>query len=128
GQSSLVSLPSLSINRGSVMRAVAASYGEDDIVGRPAAAFPNFRTLGALVYARTATILDTLARVYGQANVERALGRYMRYYRFKHPGPRHFVAAIREVLGDEASQNLERALFERGRVDYTIRSVESRKT
>lgn len=128
GESSLVALPSLSINRRSVMRAAAASYGEDDVVGRPAAAFPNFRAMGALVYARTATIMDTLAGVYGRANVERALGRYMRYYRFKHPGPRHFVAAMREVLGDEASQNLERALFERGRVDYTIRSVESQKT
>ncbi len=127
GDSSLVSLPSLSINRESALRAAAALYGEDDIVARPAAAFPNFRSLGALVYARTATILDTLANVYGRDEMQIALGRYMRYYRFAHPGPRHFVAAIREVMGDEAAQNLERALFERGRVDYLVRSVESRE-
>lgn len=125
--SSLVSLPGLSVNRESALRAAAAWFGEDDVVGRPATAFPSFRSLGALVYARTATILDTLANVYGRQEMQTALGRYMRYYRFAHPGPRHFIAAIREVMGDEAAQNLERALFERGRVDYLVRSVESRE-
>ncbi len=123
GPASVVQLLGLEVSERSVHRAAAAEYGHDDVVARPAAAFSGFRSLAALVYSRTATILDTLGGVYGHAALERALGRYARRYRFGHPGPRHLIGAIRELLGEEAAENLELALFERGSVDYTASGI-----
>ena len=81
--------------------------------------------MGAIVYARTGTIMHTLANVYGKALVQRALGRYARRYRFQHPGPRHFLGVMREVLGEDAADNLEEALFHRGWVDYVVRDLQT---
>lgn len=109
----------------SFTRAIAAAWGQDDIVGKPATEFTSFNSLGALVYQRTATILDTMARVYGRKKLNQALGRYARYYRFRHPAPPHLVAALRETLGDRAAVNFEAAVFERGNVDYVARGLDS---
>ncbi len=125
GAGSLFDVLGLRIADGSFRRAFAVQYGQDDVVARPAADFASFRSLGALVYGRTATILDTLGNVYGKEALARAMGRYVRSNRFAHPGPKHLVAAIREVMGDEAADALERGLFERGWVDYVVRSIDS---
>lgn len=109
----------------SFTRALAAARGQDDVVAKPARDFTSFGSMGGLVYQRTATILETLARVYGRAELTRALGRYARYYRFRHPAPPHLSAAIREVLGDRAADTFEQAIFERGSVDYVARALQS---
>ncbi len=125
GDASLVALPGLSLSDEALRRSIAIAYGHDQVVALPAAQFASFTHMGALVYARTGVIMNTLAGVYGKQRVLGALGRYARRYRFEHPGPRHFIAVMREVLGDEAAQNLERALFERGWVDYVARDLQS---
>lgn len=125
GAGSLVSLPGLTVSTESGHRALAAIKAQDDAVALAAARFENFSALGSLVYSRTATILRTLANVYGQERVARALGRYARYYRFKNPTPKHFIAAMREALGEDAASTLETALFDRGTVDYVVGEVVS---
>jgi hypothetical protein len=120
-----LSLLGLSIDGDAYFRSAAASAGHHDIVARPAADFASFREIGALVYARTETILETIARVYGRAELRRALGRYARRYRFEHPNPKHFTAAVREVLGDDAANALATALFEGGTVDYVVRDLQT---
>lgn len=125
GDGSLVSLPGIQLSDEALRRSIAIAYGQDQVVALPAAQFASFTHMGALVYARTGTIMQTLSGVYGKDRVLRALGRYARRYRFEHPGPRHFIGVMREVLGDDAAANLERALFDRGRVDYVARDVES---
>jgi hypothetical protein len=109
----------------SFARAIAAAHGLDDAVGKPAAEFTSFGSLGGLVYQRTQTTLDTLGRVYGTDKLERALGRYARYYRYRHPGPNQLLAALREVLGEQAGNNFERAIFQRGFVDYVAGGLQS---
>jgi Peptidase family M1 domain len=125
GAGSLVDLFGLRIGDDELQRAVAARYGHDQIVALPAGSFRSFASLGALVYSRTGTIMDTLARVYGEARVQAALGRYARRYRFAHPGPQRFLGVMREALGDQAADNLEKALFHRGWVDYVARGLQS---
>jgi hypothetical protein len=125
GAGSLVAWPGLTISDDAVRRALSASHGHDEVVALPAARFASFRQLGALVYARTSTILRTLGNVYGPEQLELALGRYARAHRFRHPTPRHFSAAVRELLGEQAATNLERALFERGWVDYAAQGLRS---
>jgi hypothetical protein len=109
----------------SFTRAFSASYGRDDVVAQPAADFVTFGSLGALVYSRTATALDTIGRVYGKSKLERALKHYSDRYRFSHPGPREFLSALQSVLGHEAVENLEAILFERASIDLAVVNVKS---
>lgn len=125
GEGDGLSLFGLSVDGDAYFRVTAASAGRRDVVARPAADFSSFREIGALVYARTETILETLARVYGPEKLYRALGRYARRYRFDHPNPKHFIAAIREVLGDDAANTLATALFEGGTIDYVVRDIQT---
>lgn len=106
-------------------RAYAASAAHDDVIAKPADQFASWMGLFGSVYSRTATLFDTLSSVYGKDEVERALGRYARYYRFAHPGPRHLILALQEVLGEEAAEQASLVLFEGGWVDYRVDAPES---
>jgi hypothetical protein len=106
-------------------RVGAAEHEANAPVAQPAPAFANGGDYGALVYARTATILGTLANVYGADKVRRAVGRYTRRYRFQHPGPDELLGAVREVVGDDAADQMRIALFDRGTVDYTVADLSS---
>lgn len=105
----------------------ARHFVHDEKVAQPAWAFQTGAAYGALVYSRTAAILETLRRVYGDDKLRRAMGTYARRYRFKHPTPDDFLATIGEVMGDEAKENLRAALFDKGWVDYVVTSVSSRR-
>ncbi|HEX6766427.1 MAG TPA: M1 family metallopeptidase, partial [Polyangiaceae bacterium] len=109
----------------SLARAFAARRAEDVPVASPAASFPGFSSLAALVYSRTGTALETLARVYGRDTLERAIGRYARAQRFAHPAPEDFFDAVRAELGEQAARALELALTRRGRVDFVLRELQT---
>jgi hypothetical protein len=115
----------LSLGGHSLFRAFSAARGGDEIVGQAAAEFSSFRNLAALVYSRTATLLETVSRVWGPERCERALLAYAERYRFEHPGPAEFLSVMREHLGADAEAVLNAALFQRGSVDYLVRDVES---
>src|SRR5208283_1005096 len=90
-----------------------------------------FRTgadYGRLVYERTAAILETFRRVYGELAVSRALGRYTRRFRFEHPGPEDLIASFEVELGARPAASLRAALFEKAWVDYTVTSVFSKRS
>jgi hypothetical protein len=125
GDASAFRAPGLRVDGNAYERMLAADAGHDDIVARPAKDFVTFRALGALVYARTGTVFETLARVYGREKVRRAVGRYARYYRFEHPGPKHLIGVMREVLGDEAADFLVGALFQGKTLDYVAKDLRS---
>jgi hypothetical protein len=113
----------LAVSSEALSRSIAAARGRDEILAQGAADFFSFRSLGAIVYSRTATLLGTLERVYGKPLLDAALADYAAYSRFRHPEPEHLIDAVRGRLGDSAARNLERALFERGHVDYLVRDV-----
>jgi hypothetical protein len=113
----------LSVSSTALNRTVSASRGGDEPVAEGAADFASFRNLGALVYSRTATILTTLGRAYGEERVRHALGSYTRKFRFQHPSPADFSGVMQNELGAEAATALTRSLFERGTVDYLVRDI-----
>ncbi|HKQ71676.1 MAG TPA: M1 family metallopeptidase, partial [Polyangiaceae bacterium] len=104
---------------------LSTSAQHNEPVAQPAPAFASGADYGALVYARTAAILETAGRVYGEALLRRALGRYARRYRFSHPGYDAFVGELVGVLGEGAGKNLEVALRQKGWVDYLVASAAS---
>lgn len=111
---------------GAEAHAVRASvYEHDDRVAQPAYAFATGGSYGALVYSRTATILETLRRVFGDSAMQRTLGTYARRFRFTHPTPDDLVATFRTEMGDRAADALRVALFDKGWVDFTILATSS---
>ncbi|HWA76358.1 MAG TPA: M1 family metallopeptidase [Polyangiaceae bacterium] len=125
GQGSSFAWGGLSVEGHSLFRVFSAARGHDEAVAEPAAEFASFRNLGALVYSRTATLLETVSRVWGRERTERALLAYAERYRFGHPTPADFLGVMREFLAPEVAEMLNVALFQRGSVDYLVRDVES---
>jgi Peptidase family M1 domain len=128
GNGSLVALGALRVDGAALRRADAVIAGHDEPVAQPAAAFSSFRGIGALVYDRTGTILETVGNVWGRDRLEHALGVYARRYRFRHPAPRDFLAVMRDELGDDAAQSLQSALYEEGWVDYAVTNLDCVRT
>lgn len=108
-----------------LQRAAAARVALDDPMAQPAAAFSSFSSIGGLVYARTTTVLETLARVWGRNRVKQALGRYARAFRFRHPTPQDFESALEHSVGRQAAQVFRRAVFDRGFVDFAVEVPEN---
>jgi len=103
----------------------ARQFGHDEKIAQGAAAFATGNAYGALVYSRTAVLLETLARAYGKAKMDRALGVYARRFRYQHPTPNDLIATIRDEIGPGAAENLRAGLFEKGWVDFAITQMSS---
>ena len=103
-------------------------FVHDDKVAQPAYAFGSGAAYGSLVYSRTAAILDTMRRVYGDPAMQKAMGTYTRRFRFKHPTPDDFIATIKTELGDAAATYLKTAFFEKGWIDFAVTSISSHST
>jgi hypothetical protein len=97
----------------------------DAPVAQPAFDFPTGGHYGGLVYARTAAIFETVDRVYGKELGARAIGRYARRARFRHPTPEDLLASYEEVLGPDVRAMLEEALFHDGWVDFKVEGIHS---
>lgn len=128
GEGSAVDLFGLSVSDAAIQAVGGNRAVHDEPVAQAASAFSSGANYGALVYSRTASVLETLARVYGRDAVNRALADYTRRYRFEHPGPEEFLAAFAEAIGARATANLRAALFDRGWVDFAVDSVTSHRT
>ncbi len=126
GLGSLVDWPDLELGTDALERARAADAAHRTPAGAPAAEFASWADLGALVYARTATALRTLGGVYGEAALERALGRYAERLRFGHPTPSDLEQALAEELPAEAVAFFHTAIFEKGWVNFSVGRLESR--
>jgi len=113
----------LSVSSTALNRLFSAARGEDEKVNQGAAEFATFRSMGALVYSRTAIVLGTLARVYGSQRVNHALGVYTRKFRFQHPTTADFLGVMQSELDSQAVIALKQALTERGTVDYLVREI-----
>lgn len=86
--------------------------------------FASGSDYGRLVYARTATILRTLDRVWDGAAL-RATGAYAREHRFRHPSPTELERAIAEASNEEAVRFFRSATFAQGHVDFRPTAIEN---
>jgi len=124
GPASLISFAGLGVSGSAARRAVAIRSGHDDVVAQPAPAFSDFDSVGALVYARTSIILETIANVWGHAALERAVQGYAESARFGHPTPKTFLEEIKRHVGADAHDALYAALFDKAWVDYAVADLE----
>jgi hypothetical protein len=125
GPGSAVDFAGLSVGDFEAQAERARHFGHDEKVAQGAGVFATGNAYGALVYSRTATILETLARVYGKPRMDRALGVYARRFRFQHPTPADLIATISAELGANAAEILRASLFDKAWVDYAVTQISS---
>jgi hypothetical protein len=125
GAGSAVDFMGLKIGDGMAHAERARTIAHDAQVAQPAPDFVTGTAYGALVYSRTAAILETMRRVYGPAAMERTMGVYARRFRFEHPKPEDLITAFRDEMGPAQAETLRAALFDKGWVDYTVTQVSS---
>ncbi|AKT39740.1 M1 family metallopeptidase [Chondromyces crocatus] len=124
GPGSYFSRGGLQIDASTVHRLGALESSADGPLGQSAAGFLSGTEYGNQVYARMATLLATLGRVYGDEVVRAAVGRYARTFRFAHPTPEDLLGVMREVAGPTAAEALRSVLFDGARVDYAITEIQ----
>lgn len=127
GEASALDLAGLAVSDATLDAVGGVMTVHNEPVAQPANQFTTGADYGGLVYARTASVVETLRRVYGDEAVGRALGRYARRYRYEHPGPEQLLAVFDEVLGASVVATLRAALFEKGWVDYAVEGVWAQK-
>ena len=128
GAGSAFELAGLTLSDANVQATLGNSVAHNERVAQPANAFQSGSDYGSLVYARTATIVETMRRVYGDGPVSRAMGRYARRSRFLHPTPDDLLKSFSEVLGPKAAETMRAALFDKAWVDYAISGIFSHPT
>lgn len=126
GAGSAIDLFGLRIGDTEAQAERARHFEHDEPVAQSAEQFERGSAYGSLVYSRTATILETLRRVYGEVAFDRALGVYARKFRFAHPTPTDLIETVRLELGTRPAENLHSALFDKAWVDFTVGSLSSR--
>ncbi len=123
GDASAADLWGLRVSDAAVQAIQGNAAVHDEPIAQAAASFSSGANYGRLVYSRTASVMDTLKRVYGDDAVLGALGEYARRYRFEHPGPEQFLGVMSERLGAPVGATLRAALFDKGWVDYAVDEV-----
>jgi len=113
----------LKVDHHSFLRAQAAEVWANDQIAQPADHYATGADYGRLVYSRTATLLETIGRVWGADELALALGNYARMHRFGHPGPEQLLAAVRRDVGDAAADALRVGLLDTGWLDYQVATV-----
>jgi hypothetical protein len=127
GDASLANVSGLELSAEALFRAGAALRAGEESPALPAQSFSSFRSLGLLVYLRSATTLETLARCFGRAKLDAALRSFAEKQRFAHPGPEALVAELRSELGELAARAFERAVLGRGRVNFLVRELHAER-
>lgn len=94
-------------------------------IAQPADAFSSGAAYGGLVYGRTASLLGTLRRVYGEERMRDVMLTYATRFTKRHPEPEDFLNVIGEKISAEAKTLARAALFDQGTVDYAVTQVAS---
>jgi len=126
GGASVFDALGLRVSSEAVSRIVAKGVAGGGPLDRPAETHSDGRSYVGLVYARPATLLRMLAKIYGEDAMRRALRRYASEQRFAHPTPSDLVEVVRREVGEQAAIALRRG-FEGARLDARVVRFASRK-
>jgi hypothetical protein len=93
---------------------------------------PSYRQLdgGAIrsnAYLRTALLLGSCERTFGEALWAKVMKTYATRFAFKHPTTADFLGVVRQVAGESAAASVAGILSTAGPVDYAVTSVETRE-
>jgi hypothetical protein len=97
-----------------------------------AMAVPSYRQLdGSAIrsnaYLRTALLLGSCERTFGEAVWAKVMKTYATRFAFKHPTTADFLGVVKEVAGASAAASVAGILATAGAVDYAVTSVQTRE-
>lgn len=96
---------------------------------RDAQSTPTYRywpgTHSAITYHKTALWLHTLERKLGWETLQKAMAAYFDRWRFKHPRPADFFAALDEASGQDLTWFVNQVYRSSNRFDYAVERLES---
>lgn len=116
----------LRVSEEAVFRSVARDVAGAGPLDRPAELHADGRAYVGLAYARSAILLRTIGRVFGEEQLRRALERYAAEQRFAHPTPQDLIDVVRREVGPSAARALEQGI-DGERCDVRAVRFDSRK-
>jgi len=125
GPASYVDLFGLQVDSVASARAEYLRSSAKDPMVRAAWQFLDRRSYVAVSYAKTALVLNTLARRFGEEKLATALKQYFEAWRFRHPRASDFIKILSRTLGEEVVPIIEQGINGTGVVDYAVTSVSS---
>lgn len=102
---------------------ISARRGNDVALWNTPSHHYNNETYGTQVYKKTAVYMKYLAAYLGQEEFDSRMQAYYRQWKFKHPQPADFKAAMKQGKGDKTVDWWFDLLHANTQVDYRIRSV-----
>jgi hypothetical protein len=104
-----------------------APMADRDPLSRPAWGFENSGSYGAISYSKTALMMLTLESLIGEKTVMHGLHEYFERYRFKHPTPEQFTAAMNQAVGQDLDWYWKQAIYGTETLDDRILSAGSER-
>jgi hypothetical protein len=100
-----------------------------DVAEADVQATPSYRywpgSGGGISYAKTALWLNTLERHLGWATLQRGMAAYFERWKFRHPKPDDFFAAINEASGEDLTWFFNEAHRSSNAFDYGVQEFTS---
>jgi Peptidase family M1 domain len=104
-----------------------APVADRDPLSRMGWRFEDGGSYGATSYSKTALMMLTLESVIGEKTVLHGLHEYFDRYKFKHPTPAQFTAAMNQAAGQNLDWYWKQAIYGTGTLDDRILSVNSER-
>lgn len=78
---------------------------------------------GRVTYSKSATVMNSLANLLGEAKMKEFLQSYYRKWRFRHPTTRDLIAVVEEVAERDLSWFFDQFVYGTARLDYAVDSI-----
>ncbi|WP_317898393.1 M1 family metallopeptidase [Aurantibacillus circumpalustris] len=82
---------------------------------------------GAIVYGKSALVLDYLMDYMGENVLDKAMHSYFETYKFKHPSPNDFFKTLNEFSGKDLNDFQKHLIYSTAKIDYKITKVKLKK-
>jgi hypothetical protein len=104
-----------------------AEYPDRDPLSRPAWLVMDNQSYGAITYSKTTLIMLTLESLVGEKTVIHGLHEYFEHYKFKHPTPSEFTAAMNQAVGQNMDWYWQQSIYGTQTLDDRILSANSER-
>jgi len=98
-----------------------------DPLSRPAWLYMDDGSYGGITYSKTALMLLTLENLIGEKTVMHGLRVYFDHYKFKHPTPADFTAAMNKATGQNLDWYWKQAIYGTETLDDRILTAGSKR-
>ncbi len=104
-----------------------APEADRDPLSRPAWLFLDDNSYGAISYSKSALMMLTLESLIGEKTVLHGLHEYFERYKFKHPTPAEFTAAMNAAVGQNLDWYWQQTIYGTQTLDDRILSAKSER-